>query len=322
MKKTNKKARIGGFILGAVIFLTICLITLGGRDIFSEQESYVLYFDGSVNGLSLGAAVVFRGVPLGKVTQIQLVANPRSEEVTIPVHISINANSMVMHGDAEEVSEKSRALLIQRMIQRGLRARLHMRSFVTGQYEVELDFFPATPARYHSADHSLEIPTIPSTFDEIQRTFANLPLESMSRSLSAALDGLAKLTTSQDLHDAIKSLSLTLNNAAELTSGAKALRDDLQRTINSLGDTSATLDQQLPQAIAAFQLTMASFSAVANELKQTVSATNKIISPNSKTLQELHLTLDEIAKMARSFRELANLLEQKPESLLRGKGGR
>ncbi len=329
MQKKNKKARIGGFVLVAIIFLVICLITLGGRGIFSKREDYVLYFDGSVSGLSLGAPVVFRGVPLGEVVKIQLVANPRDEAVTIPVHISINANSFAFDGDPEDISERSRAMLMQRMIQRGLRARLHMRSFVTGQYEVDLDFLPATPARYHSADHSREIPTVPSTFDELQRTISRLPLESMSLSLNSALDGLAKLTTSDDLHKSLKALRITLENTAELTANAKSLRNDLQRTMNSLGDTSATIDKQLPEAVAAFQLAMASFAAVAGELEKTINTTNdtvlninKIISPNSKTLQEIHATLLEFSKMARSFRDLARLLEQKPESLLRGKGGR
>ncbi len=329
MQKKSKKARIGGFVLGALIFLVVCLVTLGGRDIFSEQEDYVLYFDGSVSGLSLGAPVVFRGVPLGAVTKIQLVANPRDEAITIPVHISISANSFVFEESNSDISEKSRAMLMQRMIQRGLRARLHMRSFVTGQYEVDLDFLPATPARYHSADHSREIPTVPSTFDELQRTISQLPLESMSYSLNAALDGLAKLTTSEDLHNALKALRITLENTAELTLNAKTLRNDFQRTMNSLGDTSSTIDKQLPEAVAAFQLAMTSFAAVATELQKTIGTTNdtissvnKIISPNSKTIQEVHATLLEFSKMARSFRELARLLEQKPESLLRGKGGR
>ncbi len=322
MSSKTSKATVGAFVLGSIAFLIVCIMTLGGRNFFSSDIDYVLYFEGSVNGLSLGAPVVFRGVPLGKVTQILLVANPRDEEITIPVHVTLNANSIAFDNVSGKVSESARSVLMQRMIQRGLRARLHMRSLVTGQYDVELDFFPNTPARYHSSDHAREIPTIPSTFDEFERTLNSLPLEDMSRSLSAALDGFAALSTSEDLHKAIAGLRITMENMAELTSGASSLRDDLQRTINALGDTSVTLDQQLPEAMAAAQLALSSFAAVAKELEQTVASANKIVSPNSKTLQEVHRALDEFSRTARSFRELAKLLEQKPESLLMGKGNK
>ncbi len=322
MSRKSSKVAVGGFVLGSIAFLIICIMTLGGKNFFSDDIEYVLYFEGSVNGLSLGAPVVFRGVPLGTVTQILLVANPRDEEITIPVHVTINASSIAFDSVGERVSESARSMLMQRMIQRGLRARLHMRSLVTGQYDVELDFFPETPARYHSTDHAREIPTIPSTFDEFERTLTSLPLEDMSRSLNAALDGFASLSTSEDLHKSIAALRKTLENTAELTSGATSLRDDLQRAVNALGDTSVTLDNQLPEAMAAFQLAMGSFAAVANELEQTIISANKIVSPNSKTLQEVHNALGEFSRTARSFRELARLLEKQPEALLLGKGSK
>ncbi len=323
MSKRNRKATIGGFVLGSVAFLVLCIMTLGGKNFFTNDIEYVLYFEGSVNGLSLGAPVVFRGVPLGTVTQIRLVANPRDEEITIPVHVNINASSIAFDNvSSATVSEEARTVLMQRMIQRGLRARLHMRSLVTGQYDVELDFFPATPARYHSADHSREIPTIPSTFDEFEKTLSSLPLEDMSRSLNAALDGFAKFSTSEDLYKSLAALRKTLEHTAELTDGATSLRDDLQRTINALGDTSVTLENQLPQAMAAVQLALNSFAAVAKELEQTVVSANKIVSPNSKTLQEVHNALGEFSKTARAFRELAKLLEKRPEALLLGKGSK
>ncbi len=320
MSKKSSKATIGAFVLGSIAFLVICIMSLGGKNFFSDDIEYVMYFEGSVHGLSLGAPVVFRGVPLGKVTQILLVANARDEVITIPVHVSLHGDSIAFDSVDGVSSQASRKVLVQRMIQRGLRARLHMRSLVTGQYDVELDFFPETPARYHSADHSHEIPTVPSTLDQFEQTLSSLPLEDMSRSLSAALDGFAMLSTSEDLHKSIAALRKTLENSAELTSGATSLRDDLQRAINALGDTSVTLDQQLPEAVAAFQLAMNSFAAVASELEQTVVSANKIVSPNSKTLQEVHRAMDEFARMARSFRELAKLLEQKPEALIMGKG--
>ena len=324
MSKGNNKVAIGGFVLGAIAFLVVCVMTLGGKSFFSEDMEYVLYFDGSVRGLSLGAQVVFKGVPLGTVTKIQLVADGKSEEMAIPVYISINANSIALKNVANDyqLSSNAKVKLMDALIQRGLRARLQMRSMVTGVYDIELDFYPQSPARYHSEDHTFEIPTIASTLDEFQRTLSSLPLEEIAHSLNEALEGIAKLTTSEDLYKSLKAMRSSLENIAEFTSGSSTLRNDLQRAINSLGDTSVTIDTQLPEVMMAIQFALNSVSAVAQELKQTVVSANKVVSPNSKTLQEVHSTLDELKKTAKAFRELARLLEKNPEALLLGKGSK
>ncbi len=324
MSKDISKSKVGAFVIGGIALFVLAIVSLGGKDIFADDIEYVLYFDGSVNGLSIGAPVVFRGVPMGKVTQILLVANARDEAVTIPVYITINASSIafVNNAGAENMDTTSRAELMRRMIQRGLRARLQMQSLITGQYNIDLDFFPDTPARYHSANHAFEIPTVPSPLDQFQRTLARLPLENMAKSLNDALDGFARLTNSTDLHAGIKAMRATFENTAEFTTNAKSIRDDLQRTLNALGDTSVTIDSQLPEAMTAFQLAMNGFAAAANQLEQVLVSTEQLVSPNSRTIRDMHDTLGEVSKAARSFRELAEMLEQHPEALLLGKGGK
>ncbi len=319
MSKEVSKTKVGAFVLGGLALLMTAIISLGGKNLFADDINYVLYFDGSVSGLSIGAPVVFRGVPLGKVTQILLVANSKDEGVTIPVLITIDADS-IRFADPTARAQISREELMRRMVQRGLRARLHLQSIVTGQYNVELDFFPETPARFHSTDHSKEIPTAPSTLDEFQRTFSSLPLESMANSLNKALDGIAAITTNKELHEAIGHINSTFKNTAELTESAASLRNDLQRMLNSIGDASVTLDNQLPEAMIAFQLAMNGFAAVAKQLDAVLVSANSVISPQSRTLRSLQQTLTEVTKMAESVKDLAELLERQPEALLRGKG--
>ncbi len=323
MSKDISKTKVGAFVIGGIALFVLAIVSLGGKDIFADDIEYVLYFDGSVSGLSIGAPVVFRGVPMGQVKQILLVANARDEAVTIPVYIKINAASIAFAGAGEEdMDSASRAELMRRMIQRGLRARLQMQSLITGQYNIELDFFPDTPARYHSANHAFEIPTVPSPLDQFQRTLARLPLENMAKSLNDALDGFARLTNSSDLHATFKAMRQTFENTAELTTNATSIRNDLQRTLNAIGDTSVTIDSQLPEAMTAFQLAMNGFAAAANELEQVLASTQKLVSPDSPTMRDVHNTLNEVSKAARSFKELTDMLEQQPESLLLGKGGK
>ena len=322
MSAEVNKTRIGAFVAGGLCLLVLGIVLLGGRTFLSNDIDYVLYFDGSVSGLSIGAPVVFRGVPLGSVTKITLVANARDEGVTIPVYIRIDANSIVRLGPKGNLSDSVREEIIRRMVQRGLRARLQLQSFITGQYRVELDFFPETPARYHAADHNTEIPTLPSPLDEFQRTLTRLPLESIANAFRDALEGVAKATNNPDLYAAVAAVRGTFESANDILGEGTQLRADAQRMMTSLTETATAIDRQLPEAMAAFQIAMNSFAAAAHQLEKTLSSMDGLVSRDSRTVREVNQLLKEFSDTARSVRGLANTLERNPEALLFGKGGK
>jgi paraquat-inducible protein B len=53
---------------------------------------------------------------------------------------------------------------------------------------------------------------------------------------------------------------------------------------------------------------------------KTLSGVRGVISADSPLIVQLENSLQEISGMSRSLRQLANLLDQQPESLIRGKG--
>ena len=68
MKDSGKnKAAIGAFVLGAVALAVIGVILFGGGQFFSETNRYVMFFEGSVKGLSIGAPVTFIILGVGTV---------------------------------------------------------------------------------------------------------------------------------------------------------------------------------------------------------------------------------------------------------------
>ena len=71
-RKVNKTA-IGVFVVGALILLMVAIVVFGSGNLFKQTNKFVLYFDGSVKGLSIGAPVVFRGVSIGTVKDISLI---------------------------------------------------------------------------------------------------------------------------------------------------------------------------------------------------------------------------------------------------------
>ena len=83
-KKANPTA-VGAFALGALILLVGVILVFGSDRFMKRSMKAVLYFDESVEGLDVGAPVIFRGVKVGAVTDIQLVYDVARKEFRIPV---------------------------------------------------------------------------------------------------------------------------------------------------------------------------------------------------------------------------------------------
>ena len=75
MSKPIGKPIIGAFVVGAVAIVVAGLFVLGGGKFLKKKYIHVMYFDGSVKGLKVGAPVTFRGVEIGTVTNIAIRAN-------------------------------------------------------------------------------------------------------------------------------------------------------------------------------------------------------------------------------------------------------
>ena len=69
MAKQANRMMIGGFVVLAVIIMAASLVVFGSGKFFKKTNKYVLYFDEPVNGLAVGAPVLFQGVQVGSVTQ-------------------------------------------------------------------------------------------------------------------------------------------------------------------------------------------------------------------------------------------------------------
>ena len=52
------------------------LVLLGSGTLFTHQHKYLCFFTGNLKGLSVGAAVTFRGVPVGSVAEILIRLPP------------------------------------------------------------------------------------------------------------------------------------------------------------------------------------------------------------------------------------------------------
>lgn len=314
------KTTVGAFVVGGIVLFTLGIILLGGGRLFSNDVEYVLYFDGSVSGLSIGAPVVFRGVPMGSVTQISLVANARDSNVTIPVTIRIDERSFI-RSSGRVLSESAQQEIIRRMVERGLRARLQLQSLITGQYRVELDFFPDTPMNFRSSTPDLEIPTVPSPIDTLQRTLARLPIEQLAASLSTILENISAAVDNGKLKAGVEAFTATFTETQRLLSDSP-LRHALENTLQQVDGASRAMQKELPGALAAFHTAMDNMSQASERLRRVADSAEGTLGRDSPTMNDVRRLLKESIAAVRALRNLADMLERNPEALLKGRQGK
>ena len=306
MAKQANRMMIGGFVVLAVIIMAASLVVFGSGKFFQKTLNFVLYFDESVKGLSVGAPVLFQGVQVGSVTSIVIQADLAKMQTQIPVIIAIDPDRWQVHG-----GERNPRKNVRMIIEKGLRAQLIMQSFITGQLMIELDFHPGTPINLKNINKEYaEIPTIPSTGEQLSRALGELDLTGLEKHLESTLAGVDRVVNNPDLTASIRALKDTLQDASKLLTRVDRQVDPLAngvtKTVKDFGKLANNVDSRV--------------GGVATGLDKTMSTARGTLSEDSPLIVDLQNTLQEISAMSRSLRQVADYLDQHPEALIRGKG--
>lgn len=196
-QKANK-TMIGVFTVGALILLLIGIVVFGSGMFFKKTNEFVLYFDGSVKGLSAGAPVMFRGVSIGTVKNISLIYDSNAGTIILPVIIEIE------QGRIKGTPSFGGAEAAKKLIELGLRAKLEVRSFLTGELMIAFDLYPDSPAKLRNIQKVYpELPTL-STSPDIFALMDQLPIKEIGKNIETTTRGIERLVNSSDLQNMVR----------------------------------------------------------------------------------------------------------------------
>ena len=194
--KTNKTV-VGVFVAGALVLLMISIVIFGSGALFKRTNKFVLYFDGSVKGLAVGAPVMFRGVSIGAVKDISLIYDSRLGTIMLPVIVEIEQGRIKGAPSFGELNGD------KKMIALGLRGKLEVQSFLTGQLMISFDFYPDKPVALRGILNACpELPTLPISPD-IFELMNEMPIKEISKNLEATAKGINKFVNSSDLQGSL-----------------------------------------------------------------------------------------------------------------------
>ena len=325
MSKPIGKPVIGLFVVGALALAVAGLFVLGGDKFLKKKYMQVMYFDGSVKGLKVGAPVTFRGVQIGTVSDIAIRANTEDLTTRIPVVVEIDPDRIETTGGHPEDE-------LPRLIERGLRAKLELQSLVTGQLQIELDFMPGTKPRLVGGTAKYpEIPTVPYTLSKFAKELEKLPIHEIVGRLSDILASVQKFIDNPELEQSVNNLNRTILDLQKLVKDVGGHVDPLlgsaTTAIGHADELVLNVNKQVDPLAADVKKTAAAVTSAADaarpalqEVERAFANVAALTGKGSEERRQLDRTLKELQAAARSIKVWAEYLERHPEALIRGKG--
>lgn len=328
MSKKANPTIIGAFIIGAIALTVVSLILIGGGKIFRDRTVYVTYFEGSLQGLRVGANVTFRGVRVGQVREVYIRFNESTLEFDSPVILELEDGAIRSQIVRHKMQQSDVDELFNQLIEKGLRAKLGMESFVTGQLLVDLDYHPNTKPVFRDQDGVYrEIPTvrddIQQVLDNVHKFFGKLkdiPIDELFEDMTESISGIEKIVNSPELANTLKGVDKFINSTdtQELTKNLRhsilkldATMDDIQTIVQNINQRVDPIANNLDATMDEMRIAIVEIQKTFTEVKDTVTDEN--------TRHQLNAALKEFTDAARSFRVFVEYLERHPESFISGK---
>jgi paraquat-inducible protein B len=252
---------------------------------------YMLHFDQSVRGLSIGAPVEYRGIRFGSVKDIEIEydPDPAQEQSFIAVEIALEPERVAFYPEKRLPEGVGQVDRLAAQVKRGLRARLKTGNLLTGQLFVDFDMLPdAEPAEIIYGNGIPVLPTVPGELAGLTRSIT---------AILAKLEGLPIDQIGRDLQQAMAELNSVLKKTDAVLGDLAKASGDVQPL---LGASTATLKQA----------------------QATLNAMEGAVTDRGPLGSQLLKTLEELTAAVRSVRIMAEYLQRHPEALLRGKENR
>ncbi|MBI3516375.1 MAG: MCE family protein [Proteobacteria bacterium] len=328
IQRSNPRV-IGGFVLGALALMVSAVLVFGSGQFFRKYDRAVIFFQGTVGGLRVGAPVDLRGVQIGSVQEISIQYDLSSGQSAIPVVIEIDPNRVATVGRSAEDTRFS----IERMVERGLRAELRLQSFVTGQMAVQLNFNSRIEARLVGSDLPYpEIPAIPSTFEQAQEILTELArsapemLQRLNLVLDRAANVLGELSDTApaarqlvtDLGKFSAALGESDRDVRTLLAMLAKLSGSLDTTALEFGETGKRLNRILADNDGPIKNMIAQFGKTGTGLTQLTDKLNLIAQDNREGLKDFTTSgLYDLTNLIRDTQELVGNLNRTIDDLRR-----
>ncbi|MEN0075933.1 MAG: MlaD family protein [Paracraurococcus sp.] len=286
--------RVGALVLAGLALGIGFVLFLTADRLGSNNQQFETYIRESVQGLEVGAAVRYRGVSIGRVSEIGLVAAEYRRPSNDPIGAAFQLVYVRFAIDNNRIGETPD---IEEAIRLGLRVRMASQG-ITGVSYLELDF--VDPQRFPPRAVPWQprfpyIPAIPSTVAQVQNAAEQLLQKLQEVNLPSLLDNVIGLaadmrhqvqdgdlaTTLREASGLLRDLHTAVNQAdvpaiaGEVRGAAADARQllggrEVKQALTNLSTATAELraaSQRLPGSVTNLDATMRTARSVTTDIQ-------------------------------------------------------
>ncbi len=305
MNSSRRYAWIGLFVVGSLLIAAIGIALFMGGGFGRTKVNVLMVFHGTVTGLELGTPVQFRGMKIGEVKKVRTIYDPESKQVLFPVYAEFTGTIEIPGYDSKKSTGGVRSAWIAGMVERGLRAQLQTKSFVTGQQMIMLDFATDSGPVFSDIEKDmLEIPTKRSPNEAIVDALTELPVREIvfeGQKLLAQVNRLMLTPTGapgplpQMLEQFTQTGQALQKSLPQLGSEANSVGKDLRSTLGAISKASSGIDRQTVRAVDNLNLTLAEIQKLAASLQGTADQTGRGLGQSlAKVTERLNESLEKL----------------------------
>jgi phospholipid/cholesterol/gamma-HCH transport system substrate-binding protein len=289
---------VGAFVIffSAVLVIIVLWLARGGPQ--KAYQNYYAYFRQSVSGLNENAAVKYKGVAVGQVTDIRL--DPQNPE-RVRLTLSIEKNAPIKEDTYATLSMQGLTGLAFVELSGGTRESPPLKAQAGVGYPV-INTKPSLLMRLDEA-----ATTLLANLNQIAGALAELSGKESRESIKTIMSNVAELSKSlrnreHELDRLFVNADHTLRNTSEITEKLPVLVSRLSSTAGAVENMA----QQIAQA-------SENFNAVLTGSRQDIRQFT------GQTLSDLSSLVGELRELAAGLRRFADQVEQNPKSLLFGR---
>jgi paraquat-inducible protein B len=312
--------KVGMFVLAALALGVVALVVFGSGRFFSHNVPFILHFENSVNGLTIGAPVKFRGVIIGRVRSIHLSLDSISTVSYVPVVIEVDSD-LIRDASGADV-DMADEIFLKKQFAKGLRASLETESLITGRLYVQLDYHENAPPPVfvdREKEHP-EIPTISTGLAEFLKTLERVDIPKLTEKLTTVVNQLSTTLNELQLKQLSEQATRTLKSAEDLLNSpdVKAALASVRQATEEARRLVAEVRSEVKPLVATVTNTAERATLVMADVQRTLEQARLFIGRDSPVFAELESTLADLGDAARALRLLSEQLRRNPNSVIFG----